>query len=144
VLRTTCFGFAIALSACGGTSSTPRATTPLVVTSADLRPGADGQPALIAPSRLEMHRLRGEKIITPDDDTKHAVAKSRLRLVGTFKLCLDTSGQPTSVDMLQSTGVASYDQRILNEMRRWAFTPVVLDGKPIPICTAVTFIFTAR
>lgn len=83
-------------------------------------------------------------MVTPDSDTKHAVADSGRRLVGSFKLCLDVEGHPTSVDMLQTTGVPSYDQNIMRHIRQWGFTPVVLDGKPIPVCSAVTFIYTAH
>lgn len=136
---------AVELGACAGNASASRTTTPLVVTAADLTPSsrADVPPA-IAPELLEPHRLTGEKTIIPDGDTIAAVYQSGVRLIGSFKYCLDVEGHVSRVVVLKTTRVPSYDERIINEMNRWAFTPVILDGKPIPVCSAATFIFTAR
>jgi hypothetical protein len=111
-------------------------TTPLVVTLADLQPNSVGLPPAISPKLLEPHRLTGKKNITPD-----AIQPS-MNLRGSFKICLDVEGHAADIKVLQSTGHATYDRKIVAHMWQWSFTPVVLDGNPIPVCTAATFIFT--
>lgn len=108
------------------------------VTSADLKPSSAGHPPSISPKLLEPHRLTGDKNITPDN------MHPGMNLRGSFKLCLDIEGRAARVVVLQPTGLPSYDQEIVENMQRWTFTPVVLEGKPIPVCTAFTFIFSSR
>ncbi|HEX7843186.1 MAG TPA: hypothetical protein VF469_37200 [Kofleriaceae bacterium] len=100
-------------------------------------------PQNVAPPALESHRIVGEKNIVPDDQTKNLIsALGRNKLVGSFKLCITTEGQVASVVMLKSTGFSSYDQKIEREIHRWLYSPFVFDGRPTPVCTAVTFIYS--
>ena len=92
---------------------------------------------------LETSRLSGHKNIVPDNDTKLAIARAdNPKLVGTFKLCVDTSGTVSSIKMMKSTGFANYDQTIEQAMHDWRYRPFLSGGKPTPVCTAVTFIYT--
>lgn len=36
-------------------------------------------------------------------------------------------------------GVAAYDAKIAAELAKWRYSPYEVDGKPVPVCTAVTF-----
>jgi TonB family protein len=96
-------------------------------------------------SLLEGRRISGQKLVVPDDETKTAIANAGGgRVTGSFRLCLDTTGQVESVMPLRSTGLASYDRDILRAMQQWRYSPYMIDGKPVPVCTSVTFIYTQR
>lgn len=100
-------------------------------------------PQNVAPPALESHRIAGEKFIVPDDPTKTAIAVSgKGQIVGSFKLCITTEGQVASVAMLKSTRFASYDQKIERELHTWRYIPFWLDGRPTPVCSVVTFIYS--
>ena len=43
---------------------------------------------------------------------------------------------------LKSTGFDAYDKKIEAKIWRWIYRPFVVDGKPVKVCTAVTFIYT--
>ena len=72
-----------------------------------------------------------------------AVSQSGHKIKGSFKYCIDEAGHVTHIAVLESTHAASYDMKIAKEMARWAFQPVIGDGKPIAVCSVATFIFTA-
>ena len=90
---------------------------------------------MIAPSRLEALRIAGDKTILPDD------MQSRR---STFKFCLDVTGKVGDIVPLQSSGDGRYDAKIERAMQKWAYRPVIVDGQPTPVCSAVTFIFNQR
>lgn len=114
-------------------------TAELAAREADASAGARTVP----PTMLENARLGGERDIVPDADTQREIATAgKPRLVGTFKLCVNTSGAVASIKMLKSTGFERYDQTIERGMHTWKYSPLVFDGKPTPVCTAVTFIYT--
>jgi hypothetical protein len=95
---------------------------------------------IVSPGELEKLRVAGTKLVEPDDhDKKHLNGK---RLVGTFKLCIDETGHYERGVLLRSTGYPGYDAKIARTMMEWAYQPYVVDGGAIPICTAVTFIYT--
>ena len=101
-------------------------------------------PHSVPPTLLEQNRIRGVKDIVPDPATKAAIVKSgKDRIVGAFKLCLDARGSVTAVSQLKSTGFSDYDAKITREMRLWAYRPYAVNGKSVPVCTAVTFIYAA-
>ena len=96
-------------------------------------------------SLMEGHRIAGQKMIVPDDDTKSAISKSRVsRIQGTFRLCLDETGTVVQVVPIRSTGFASYDRRIFGGIMGWRYSPYLVDGQAVPVCTAVTFIYTQK
>lgn len=91
---------------------------------------------------LEKLRVAGTKLVVPDDEDK--IHLNRKRLVGSFRLCLDETGHYERGELLQSTGVPRYDAKIARTMMQWAYRPYVVDGVAIPVCTAVTFIYSQR
>lgn len=105
-------------------------------------------PAVVSPSALNALRIAGHPAITPDDATKTALAQSasataqRVRLIGSFKLCISSSGRIQAITMLKSTGVPAYDRKLIHDMREgWRYRPLLLEGVPSPVCTVVTFIY---
>jgi TonB family protein len=110
-----------------------------------ISPPPPPSPDTIAPpAQLETLRIAGEKRIAPDEATrKQIIADKRDRVVGSFKLCLDTAGTPTTTRVLKSTGYPAYDDRIRNTiLGTWRYAPFVIADKPVPVCTAVTFIYS--
>lgn len=53
-------------------------------------------------------------------------------------------GAVGSVTQLKSTGFPAYDAKIIREMKQWGYKPYLVNGKAVPVCTAVTFIYTQR
>ena len=103
-------------------------------------------PQLVPPTALEASRIAGEKIITPDDVTKTEIQRSgKDRIVGSFKLCITVDGAISNVTMVKSTGFGSYDQKITGKIRgEWRYRPFNVNGKAVPVCTAVTFIYSQK
>jgi hypothetical protein len=98
-----------------------------------------------ARNMVEGRRISGDKMVSPDDRTKTIIGKSRVdKVVGSFRLCLDESGSVETVLPLRSTGYASYDRKIIATIQTWKYAPYLLDDKPVPVCTAVTFIYSQR
>jgi hypothetical protein len=100
----------------------------------------------LAPQAIEVHRIAGSKLIVPDDRAKTVLGHTNIdRLVGTFKLCLTPEGRVAAVVPLRSTGVASYDRKIIQEiMTTWQYSPFLDHGNPVAVCTAVTFVYSQR
>jgi TonB family protein len=84
-------------------------------------------------------------LILPDDKTKKAFRESkRDKMIGSFKLCIDEQGAIDRVSLLKSTGFAAYDAKIIAEMNAWAYRPYQVNGTAVPVCTAVTFIYSQK
>jgi len=109
-------------------------------------PPPPAPPQNVPPTLLEGSRIAGEKMISPDDVTKTEISRSgKDRLIGSFKLCLTNTGAIASVTQLKSTGFPAYDNKILTKMRNeWRYKPYMVNGKAVPVCTAVTFIYSQK
>ncbi|HEY5928063.1 MAG TPA: hypothetical protein VIV11_40530, partial [Kofleriaceae bacterium] len=100
---------------------------------------------MVPPTVLETRRIKGSKLITPDDMDKHRMAEKGLkRVIATFKLCLAVTGEISSIDLVTSSGIPSYDEKIRRGMSEWRYSPFEINGKPAPVCTQVTFIYNQR
>lgn len=90
-------------------------------------------------------RISGEKHIAPDRETQAAIRDVGVRhAIGSFRLCLDETGHVESVLPMRSTGFANYDRTLMSGMRTWVYSPYVVGGEPVPVCTAITFNYTQR
>ena len=109
-------------------------------------PPPPAAPTNVPPTMLEGSRISGEKMISPDDVTKTEISRSgKDKIVGSFKICLDVNGGVSSVTMLKSTGFTAYDGKIQGKMRgEWRYRPYMVNGKSVPVCTAVTFIYSQK
>jgi protein TonB len=101
-------------------------------------------PQIVPPTMLEGSRIAGEKMIRPDEVTATEIGRSgKDRVVGSFKLCLTVGGEISSVTMVKSTGFPAYDSKISNTIHgEWRYRPYNVNGKAVPVCTAVTFIYS--
>jgi hypothetical protein len=101
----------------------------------------DNKLMMISPHSL--HRISGNRLVVPDDKTKTAIHNAGIsRVVGTYQFCINEAGHIGDLAMLRSTGVPPYDAEILREISHWEYAPYVDEGKVIPVCTAVTFVYT--
>jgi protein TonB len=109
-------------------------------------PPPPAAPQNVPPTLLEGSRIAGEKQIVPDDVTKTEIMRSgKTKIIASFKLCLDAGGTVTSVKMLKSSGFPAYDSKIQNKMRgEWKYKPYAVNGRAVPVCTAVTFIYSQK
>jgi periplasmic protein TonB len=109
-------------------------------------PPPPAPPATLPPQVLEQSRIAGEKNIIPDDVTKNEIARSgKDQLKGTYKLCIAADGNIKSVLQMKSTGFPAYDSKIQNTIKgEWRYSPVMINGKPVEACTAVTFIYSQK
>ena len=109
-------------------------------------PPPPAPPQNVPPTLLEGSRIAGEKMIIPDDVTKTEIQRSgKDKIIGSFKLCINSGGEVTNVTMLKSSGFAAYDQKIQGKMRgEWKYRPYAVNGKAVPVCTAVTFIYSQK
>jgi hypothetical protein len=108
-----------------------------------LMPGGDTQN--IAPTLLEGLRKSGNKNILPDDATKTKIAEDgKDKVISSWKLCIATSGVVTTVKQIRSSGYPAYDKLIESEMTKWSYNPYKVNGKAVPVCTAVTFIYAQK
>jgi hypothetical protein len=107
--------------------------------------GQAATPQNVAPTLLEGNRIAGQKLIVPDDKTKIAIQDAkRDKVVASFKLCLDDTGVVTKVVTLKSSGFPDYDAKITREMNKWAYRPYLVNDQAVPVCTAVTFIYSQK
>lgn len=99
----------------------------------------------VASGIMETIRIAGEKEIYPDPITRDRIsALGTHKLVGSFKLYVNARGAITSVTMLTSTGSMPYDRKIERTIYSWRYQPFMIDGKPTPVSTIVTYIYTQR
>jgi hypothetical protein len=104
-------------------------------------------PQEVPPSTLKFRT--GSKTITPDDEDKVRLATSEvqapIRIITSLKVCADATGKVTDVKVLKHSGLARYDKKIVNEIEStWSFEPYIFGDKPIPFCSAITFIYTQK
>jgi hypothetical protein len=130
----------------GTTPGGPETGDPPLPPPIDPTPTPPAPPKGIAPAALEAQRVAGEKLIVPDDVTKTEIQRAgKNQLTGTYKLCLDATGNVTNVQQLRSTGFSAYDNKIVTTIRtQWRYRPFLVDGRATPVCTAVIFKYSQQ
>ena len=105
----------------------------------------DSETPLISPRAMIGLRVSGEYRIQPDMETKRQIQRAGARRIsGTFKVCLDASGHVASMQTVRSTGFVGYDQKIQREISHLVYKPYVDEGRPVPVCTGLTYIYAQR
>ncbi len=106
-------------------------------------PPPPARPQNIPPTLLEPLRIAGTKNIAPDDPTKVEMARlGKEKVIASFKLCVDDAGTVAQVVLLKSSGFPAYDKKLHDGIATWAYKPYVVNDHPVPVCTAVTFIYS--
>ncbi len=99
------------------------------------------EPKIVPQVALEAQRIAGEKDIQPPNDVATAISREGKGVVGVVKMCLSAGGTVQKLNVLKSTGHAAYDNKIKTKMREWKYRPFMVNGKAVPVCTSVTFIY---
>ena len=102
----------------------------------------DEPPVIIPANLIEGKLVAGNKQITPPDTVKLEMAnQDQKQLITSVRMCLDKRGSVTSIERIKSSGYLAYDSKIEREMNGWRYEPYKVNGKAIPVCTAITFIY---
>ena len=103
------------------------------------------EPQIVPQVALEQQRIAGEITITPPDATKLDMKRTgKTRLVATIKMCLSTAGTVGALKLLRASAYPTYDQLLMARMKEWRYRPFLLNGRAVPVCTSVTFIYTQK
>ena len=101
-------------------------------------------PKIVPQKALEAQRISGTTQIQSPNDVYMSIKRSGKPATAVYKMCLSSGGSVKSVKKLRSSGYAKYDSKIAGSMRRWKYKPFRVNGKAVPVCTSVTFIFKAN
>ena len=94
--------------------------------------------------RLEARRTSGEEHIQPPGSVVKLMASNRVGRIGAqFRICLSAAGRVADINLLVSSGYPRYDRKLFEKMQAWRYRPLRVDGKPIPVCSSVTFVYLA-
>lgn len=118
----------------GGTGTTP-------CTGPDCGgPPVVEKPVVIDMKTAEAARISGNREIPlPPAVSQELRAQGQPGTSAQVKLCLSAQGEPTKVIVAKSTGFPAADQRIVDEVQAWRYRPYTVNGRAVPICTAVVF-----
>jgi TonB family protein len=102
-------------------------------------------PETVAPPVIQKLRISGDTQIHPSDVTRTAMLRDgKSKVLGIVKLCLDTAGRVTHASVVKSTGFADYDRLLVGGVRTWRYTPVMIAGRAVPVCSTVSFSFSMK
>ena len=101
------------------------------------------QKAKIVPVQvLKGLRISGEEQITPPSKALVDMERSgKSRVVASAKMCLTEGGRVKSVSIIKPSGFPSWDRKITTKMKVWKYKAYRVNGKAIPVCTSVTFVY---
>lgn len=95
-------------------------------------------------SHFELEALRqGLRVdILPDDEDLHAMLRAgREYVFAMARMCIDPTGAPTDVELIERSGFAGYDGKLVSKMRTWRYSPVLRDGAAVAACAPVAFMY---
>jgi hypothetical protein len=103
-----------------------------------------GSPAakrqFVPQAALAANLISGETQVTmPDGDLAAAHRQGKKVVTASVKLCLTAAGAVKSVDFVKRSGFSGYDAKIRSKMRGWKYRPFQVNGRAVPVCTAVNF-----
>lgn len=101
------------------------------------------KPQIVQQTALEASRISGDKNIQPPDTVKTQISRDgKNRVMAVVKMCLTEGGSVKSLNVIKSSGYDAYDRQIKAKMNQWKYRPFKVNGKAVPVCSAITFIYT--
>ena len=58
------------------------------------------------------------------------------------KVCVSEAGAVSSSTIIKPSGYPAFDARVASSVRTWRYKPYAVDGKTVPVCSAVAVTFT--
>jgi TonB family protein len=103
----------------------------------------DDGPKLMPPTVLgKLVRTAGDPQIRPPSSTTTAMLRDgKAQVTALVRMCLDRSGRVIDATVVTSSGYADYDARLRTGVKRWRYQPYSANGRPIAICTHITFVY---
>jgi len=90
-------------------------------------------------------RWAGDDQIQPPATVKTQMMRDgKQRTSAVIKLCLDSAGQVSSLQLLASSGYEEYDRRLLAGMREWRYRPYTVGNQALPVCSPIAFVYVMR
>lgn len=100
-------------------------------------PGGAGARAI---SAEEAKLIRGTMELHASPVAIRELVGARVKEALVFvKLCVDRNGVPTEVDLVKRCPSSSYNAEVAASVWSWRFSPYLVEGQPIPFCTAKLF-----
>jgi outer membrane biosynthesis protein TonB len=100
-------------------------------------------PARVPPGALAGLRISGQTRVIPDEATRVAMLRDgRVHTRGALKVCITAEGCVSSTRLLMSTRYPAYDAALIEAVAAWRYRPYPLDGIAVPVCSAVSFLYT--
>lgn len=109
-------------------------------------PACRREPTVVGARVIEGYRIAGDpQIPAPESVRSQMMRAGQRRVIGVIRMCLGADGAVRSLRVLRSTGYREYDDRLTDRMGAWRYRPYQTEGgTPVPVCTAVTFIYDMR
>jgi hypothetical protein len=100
---------------------------------------------IVPPKVLTALFRDGDRQPQPADVTKTEMHRDgRDQSSASFEVCLGASGNVASSRQLKSSGYPAYDSVLTNAIAGWHYNPYTVDGRGIPVCSVVTFIYAMK
>jgi TonB family protein len=129
------------VAGCGGGRTEPAAAPPAA--SAPAPAPAPARPK-VPDVAVEDLRIAGVRDIQPDIKDAVDIARRQEVVVSVVRMCVDREGVPRRLSIQKQTRYPAYDHKIVRRMNNWRFRPLVIEGKVVPFCTSVTFVYRPR
>ncbi|HEY4175217.1 MAG TPA: hypothetical protein VGM90_00225 [Kofleriaceae bacterium] len=105
-------------------------------------PNRSTAPREVEQDVVEGHRISGEKSIHPDLPTMRWLHQNHVdHITMSVRICIDEKGVPSMVDLLSPSCYPRYEETIHSKMLEWRYSPYMVDGVRVPVCTAVSFFY---
>lgn len=93
-----------------------------------------------APSVLPPKLGAQQCISCPTPQISPALLQVASKLTMASRICVDKSGRVTSVDVRQGVS-ATIDAQVVGTVRGWRFSPMTINGHPVPFCYPAVFVW---
>ena len=130
-LRSITAALALVLPACAATTS----TTPIAAPAGHTVPQLD-----FTAQHLAFPAIKGDASLPSADN----VAMHMQKVLGDsaaadLRICVDSTGRVANADLRKSSGLASYDAAVLEDVKAWQF-----EAPTSTSCTDLTVVYTLR
>jgi TonB family protein len=102
-------------------------------------------PIIVPPTVIKGLRTSGETQIHPPPVVKTTMLRDGAsKVVATLRLCVGTDGEVSGVSVLKSSGYAGYDAALDDGLHRWHYRAYEVNGRKVPVCGVVTFVYSIK
>jgi hypothetical protein len=88
-----------------------------------------------------LHQWPRPDILPDDKDVQAMLRAGRPYVFAMARMCIDQAGAPASVDLVERSGFAGYDAKLVATMRTWRYRPLIRDGAPSAACAPVAVMY---